>query len=257
MNRLGRVVQLSTPLAHRAGVCRATPVLRVIASNAALEPQEQIAKLPTLSHGINWDKILAQSENNGTLRKLIEEIKNDHTIDLKIVEKPASAADAEAPKAARHFEWDLLSEIVTSEEGKKQLRDLRAGVREIQDWIAATTEKHTEPIDWKHFHQELDPFVPGFVDLSKKALEDIHASATEIDLSAQFAQLEAQSKVVTSVLESFAQSAEEISREIHQDLEAFKSERSIADMSTEEVLALYPQFIHEIESEIAEGNWNP
>lgn len=225
----------------------------VVMSDAALKSDG--TKGPAdVDMAADWDKVAAYAKSD-VMKGIFADLK-DSTLD--VAEKPAGSVDylSLLPRGGmRTFDWASLEEVVTSAEGREKLSEIKTAVDEIQDWIREN-DKPVETIDWKYYHGELDDVVPGFVDKSKEVLEKVLDTTPDIDLSPQVELLQAQSASVNKAVEAYVAGVEEMKAEMDADLEAIKMETSVPDMTTEEVMTLYPELAAEIEKEIAEGNWD-
>jgi len=61
--------------------------------------------------------------------------------------------------------------------------------------------------------------------------------------------------VVAKAVAAYVEGIDAMKAELDSDLAAIESETSVPDMTTEQVMTLYPELAAEIEKEIAEGDW--
>lgn len=236
-----------------SGAFRGSAPARVVMADAALKPVP--GKPPAnVDDSDVWEKVMAQAKSP-QMRAALEEYKGHHD---QVATKPAGTIDYESmlPRGGmRPFNWADLNEIITSEEGRNQLNDIKVVIDEIQDWLREN-DKPVESIDWKYYHSQLDDVCPGFVDLSKEVLDEVLANTPDIDFSPELAQLRKEGENMHKGLALYAEDVEELKKEMEADLEAIKSETAVPDMTTEQVMTLYPELAAEIEAEIEDGKWD-
>ena len=68
---------------------------------------------------------------------------------------------------AKEMDWDALSEMIHSDEGKRELASLRSTFFDVHSKLSSTA-KDIPPPNWAEWSKELDPKI---VDAFKKAFE--------------------------------------------------------------------------------------
>lgn len=161
-----------------------------------------------------------------------------------------SYAEAQAPAAA-HLDWEELTSLVTSDEGKRELGALRGAFADITSRLNALT-KPVEPINWEAYKGQLDPVLVSEFEKAVKSLKFPKLELPEAD------EAQKQFDALAVEAEEFVKATEQRVKEIEAELQAIETEKAkIESISIDEELAADPALAKEIDKEIAEGNFLP
>ena len=147
------------------------------------------------------------------------------------------------------LDWDALSKLIHSDEGKRELGALRNTFFDIKQRMESES-KQLGPPDWAHWSKEIDPkLVDGF----KKAFEGMKVPKYEGDnvaqASAKFAELIKEAEVLA------ASSAARV-KEIHIELEKLqKAKERITTATIDDELAADAKMAEDIDRELGENNF--
>ncbi|KAK9788838.1 hypothetical protein WJX73_009644 [Symbiochloris irregularis] len=162
----------------------------------------------------------------------------------------ARAFAANAPDAiADESNWDELSELVQSEEGRRTVATLRSRIMDFAS-TASKSEEVKDP-DWAKY-QDIDPKILGELRKAYEGLKfpDFDPSQDLKAVQQEFAPILKQA----GELEEYSQKR---MKELEQDIKNVQAEKErIATTTIDEELAADPELAKRIDQEISEGKWS-
>ncbi|KAG7675294.1 hypothetical protein Ndes2526B_g08165 [Nannochloris sp. 'desiccata'] len=150
---------------------------------------------------------------------------------------------------ATQVDWDAISNLVHSDDGKRELVSLRTTFLDIQSRLSGMSKDTATP-NWAEWSKELDPkIVDGF----KKAFETMKLPSYQGDdvtqAKARFAEIIGQAEALAAASASRA-------KEIQGELAGIEKEKArIATMTVDEELAADPKLASEIDAAVEKDSF--
>lgn len=158
---------------------------------------------------------------------------------------------AEAAPATVDFDWDNFSNVVTSDDGKRELATLRNRFLDIQSRIQAAN-KVKKP-DWAAFEKDVDPKILGSL---RKAYEGL--KLPQYDASKDLQEVEDTFGPIIAQAKELADFSQKRLQEIEGEIKGIDAEKErVATTTVDEELAADPETAAQIDKEISEGRYTP
>ncbi|KAH7282110.1 hypothetical protein KP509_35G012400 [Ceratopteris richardii] len=160
------------------------------------------------------------------------------------------AGKSVAQTVLKELDWDKLGKAVVSEEGRRELMNLRRAYDEFNNTLQTKFSLKPKPIDWEYYRARLNP---GIVDMFKKSYESImfpkYVDTVTPEYKKKFEAL------MVKVTEQ-----EEICRKKIAECKANRKrlaeeKEAILTMTVDDYLAKHPELKTKFDEEIKNHNW--
>eukprot|EP00250_Pteridium_aquilinum_P028224 c3679_g1_i1 orf=659-1150(-) len=155
-----------------------------------------------------------------------------------------------AQKVLKELDWEKLGKAVVSDEGRRELNNLRRAYDDFSNVLDTKFSLKPKPIDWEFYKARLNP---GIVDMFQKSYESLKIPKYEDTITPEYKKkFEALMVKVTE--------QEEISRkkiaECKANLTRIREEKeAIKTMTVDEYFAKHPELKEKFDEEIKNHNW--
>ena len=218
------------------------------------------ASRPLHADAAIWNKLLS-TVKSPAVQEQITQLQQDPEL-LKDIENMKAVEDGpvkyegvnmnELPAPGATMDWSKINEYVVSEEGKKQLLEIKKVFDEVEGFLAETS-KPVEEIDWAHWRKVIR--TPGIVDEFKNTVDNL--TYPTLDLSPYVKQLQAEAAKFSEQIDTYVSEVDQAIGKIETDLSAIETDKPLNQQTPQDVLRADPQLAKEIHAELKEHNWNP
>ncbi|KAI5068480.1 hypothetical protein GOP47_0016825 [Adiantum capillus-veneris] len=155
-----------------------------------------------------------------------------------------------AQQVLKDLDWDKLAKAVVSDEGRRELNNLRRAFDDFNNVMRTKFSLKPKPIDWEFYRKRLNP---GIVDMFQKSYETLKIPKYEDTVTPEY-------KKKFDALMVKVTDQEEVSRkrieECKANLKRLKEEKeSLQTMTANEYFAKHPEVKAKFDEEIKNHNW--
>lgn len=160
------------------------------------------------------------------------------------------ASKSVVQKVMKELDWEALGKAVVSDEGRRELNNLRRAYDDFRNVIETKFSLKPKPIDWDFYRARLNP---GIVDMFQKSYESLKIPKYEDTVTPEYKKKF--DALMIKVAEQEETSRKEIAKckenlkRIREDKEAFKT------MTADEYFAKHPEVKAKFDEEIRNQNW--
>eukprot|EP00246_Nothoceros_aenigmaticus_P004242 TRINITY_DN15697_c0_g1_i1.p1 TRINITY_DN15697_c0_g1~~TRINITY_DN15697_c0_g1_i1.p1 ORF type:complete len:164 (+),score=44.49 TRINITY_DN15697_c0_g1_i1:180-671(+) len=154
-------------------------------------------------------------------------------------------------KVGRAIDWDFLSKVVLSEEGKRELAKLRLAYDDVSYTLETKLNLKPAAINWDFYKQKLNP---NIVNIFQKSIESLKVPEYDDKYTPEF-----QKKHHDLVASAGA--SEELSKEALTKIDAEladirKHKESLRTQTVDAYLKDHPEVEQKIRKELEAGDWS-
>eukprot|EP00244_Chara_vulgaris_P011928 TRINITY_DN607_c0_g1_i1.p1 TRINITY_DN607_c0_g1~~TRINITY_DN607_c0_g1_i1.p1 ORF type:complete len:166 (-),score=34.96 TRINITY_DN607_c0_g1_i1:824-1321(-) len=158
---------------------------------------------------------------------------------------------AVAQKVARAIDWDFISKVVLSEEGKRELYVLRRTYDDMMKTLETKFAQKPVPIDWNYYAARLNP---NIVNLFKKSYEGLQIPEYTDTYTPEY---QKKHEELVKAAEAEEKKSKSLVAMLTAELAKIREQKeSLRTMTVDEYFAKNPDVKKKIDDEIATNDWS-